>query len=121
MKICSFCKEEKEDSDFYSKGKKNKTSSYCKKCFNIYCGGRWIKRKLDMIRLKNSKCEDCNLEANDKNYYLFDFHHNDPSKKDMVWERMRKISLKSCIQEVQKCALLCCMCHRTRHFLEKDW
>jgi hypothetical protein len=119
MKTCSTCKEEKSDNCFYSKGKENRTNSLCKECFNNYCRDRWIQRKLDMINHKGSECEDCKLVATNQNYYLFDFHHKDPKQKDMVWERMRKISLSTCIEEVNKCALLCCMCHRTRHFFEK--
>ncbi len=121
MKTCSHCKEEKSENSFYKKGNENRTNSFCKKCFNDYCRDRWIKRKLDMIKYKGSKCEDCNMDANNQNYYLFDFHHNDPSQKDMAWERMRKISLSKCLEEIDKCSLLCCMCHRTRHFFsERD-
>jgi hypothetical protein len=119
MKTCSSCKEEKSEESFYKKGKENRTNSFCKKCFNNYCHDRWVKRKIEMIKYKESKCEDCSITADENNYYLFDFHHKDPKHKDMDWEKMRKVSLSTCIDEVDKCALLCCMCHRTRHFFEK--
>ena len=116
MKVCLSCQENKEDSEYYTKN--GRLYSKCKKCFNIYCGERWINRKIDMMLYKGGECVDCQLKATKENYYLFDFHHLNSSSKEMNWDKARQISLEDCKKEIDKCALLCCMCHRTRHFLE---
>ena len=114
MKICSTCKQEKEDTEFYKKGKENRTNSKCKRCFNDYCMQRWTNRKLEAIRNFGGKCLDCSGEYH---YSVFDFHHLDPSTKDVDWSKLRLRSDSAIKAELAKCVMLCANCHRMRHAL----
>ena len=114
-KICSTCNEEKLLSEFYST--KNKIQTLCKKCFNIYCVDRWIKKKIDAIVYKGSCCVDCSISYPEQPYVIFDFHHLEPTKKDVDWSKLRLRSDESIKNELDKCILLCANCHRKRHHL----
>ena len=51
---------------------------------------------------------------------VYDFHHLDPSKKDVgITSAMNKRSLKRILEEVEKCILLCANCHRVEHAGER--
>jgi hypothetical protein len=116
MKTCVTCNTEKPIESFYNRsGRKNKTHSMCKMCFNSYCTDRWIKKKIDAIVYKGSKCIDCNLQYPNEPYVIFDFHHLDPQQKDFDWSKLRLMSNQKIIIELDKCDLLCSNCHRKRH------
>jgi len=116
MKKCSTCKEDKNEVEFYSRGKnRSDTGNMCKVCFNAYCIQRWIQRKKDAILYKGHKCVDCGLIYTD-NYYVFDFHHLDPSIKEKDWNKLRLTSWENIKKELDGCILLCSNCHRTRHW-----
>ena len=89
---------------------------YCKSCFNEKCIKRWIERKIDALEYKGNECEDCNLLATRENYVVFDFHHLDPSTKEVSWQKLRLRSWTSIQEELDKCVLLCSNCHRLRHY-----
>jgi predicted nucleic acid-binding Zn ribbon protein len=71
-------------------------------------------RKLELIRLKGGQCEVCGYH---KNTAALCFHHRDPKQKrfsldlrdlsNRIWEAL--------LEEVEKCALLCCNCHAEAH------
>lgn len=75
---------------------------------------RSLKRKLDLIEMKGGKCEICGY---DKNVAALQFHHKDPTKKELKLDarslgnnRMEKI-----LKEFEKCDLLCANCHLELH------
>ena len=114
MKICCKCQTEKQVSEFYKRPeRKDGYQPYCKSCFSVYCAERWKRTKLKAIDYKGNKCQDC-----DKSFapYLYDFHHLDPTKKDVDWAKLRLRSWKRITTELDKCVLLCCMCHRVREY-----
>ena len=88
MSKCTDCKIQISIENAYRKSKKE-LNSRCKKCFNKYCMNRWIERKKDAIKNKGDKCYDCNRSFP---YPAYDFHHLDPSKKEMNWNKMRQSS-----------------------------
>jgi hypothetical protein len=110
--ICSKCKQNKSVSSFYKRSDRNWSHSYCKDCFNQYCSDRWIRKKEDAVKYKGGKCEDCKGVFP---YYIYDFHHLDPSKKEYTFSKIKGRSWKTITKELDKCVLLCCMCHRHRH------
>ena len=59
-------------------------------------------------------CADCNVSFEDHPEWV-DFHHPDPSVKDMAPSRLVRYSRKRLHAEVEKCVPLCANCHRTRH------
>lgn len=76
-----------------------------------------IKKKA--VEYKGGKCIKCNWSGDISG---FDFHHLDPTKKDfaisgrhaagMKWELLK--------MELDKCELLCAICHRIEHSGYKD-
>jgi len=117
-KICSTCNENKLITEFYST--KNRIQTLCKKCFNTYCVERWKQKKIDSIIYKGSKCLDCSLSYPEQPYVIFDFHHLNPSVKDVDWSKLRLKSNDSIKKELDKCVLLCSNCHRIRHHLNSS-
>lgn len=113
MITCTKCNQNKEETEFYKKYSENRLHSYCKACFNRYCMDRWTNTKIKAIEYKGGKCEDCNKKFA---HYLYDFHHLDPLQKDAEWTKMRRRSWEKIKIELDKCALLCCMCHRIREY-----
>ena len=117
-KICSSCKIDKPLDEFYIISKSNpKPYSKCKNCFNSYCVERWVKRKINAIKYKGSSCLDCGISFPEEPYVIFDFHHRDPSQKDVDWGKLKLRSQKSINTELDKCDLLCSNCHRKRHHM----
>lgn len=116
MKTCTACKEQKAEADFYSKGKENRMSSWCKSCFNKYCTARWTQIKMDTVAEHGGKCHDC---LGTYHPAVFEFHHLDPSQKDYEWSKLRLFSKPRRDAELAKCVMLCANCHRLRHALSR--
>lgn len=115
--ICKKCQQDKVLSDFYIRSnRKKRPQSYCKDCFNSYCKDRWQQRKHDAITYKGGKCVDCGIVSTTNNYFIFDFHHLDPNKKDFTWAKCKLRKWESVLLELDKCILLCSNCHRIRHY-----
>jgi len=111
MKICSKCKVEKEENEFYKKqGKQLQT--YCKKCLNTVQIVRWRERKKQAVIYKGGKCRQCGYN---KNYSALVFHHVDPSNKEFAWDKLRLYPWKVVLTELDKCDLLCSNCHAELH------
>ena len=73
------------------------------------------KIKLEAIEYKGGKCEICSY---DKCKEALEFHHRDPKEKDPnIKGALTRSSLKieDLKPELDKCALLCCRCHREIH------
>lgn len=115
MKLCFKCNILKSLDEFYNTPNRPTGSAYCKSCFNEYCIKRWIQNKIDAVMTKGGECQDCHLKLTDSHYSVFEFHHLDPTKKDISWNKMRLRSKKSRDKELEKCVLLCANCHRIRH------
>lgn len=115
-KRCTDCKKNKPLTGFY----KSATHSYgvmcyCKSCFNKRITQRWIKRKIDAIIYKGSRCQRCHLHLSDSYYAVFEFHHHDPKAKESNWTKLRLKSWTAIKSELDKCILLCANCHRIVH------
>lgn len=112
MKQCSKCNCNLPESEFYKKSN-SRLRSDCKSCFNSYCIERWKARKIKAMNLNGNRCLDCKQEYH---YSIYEFHHLDPSQKDMNWSKMRLVSDKKFKAELEKCVMLCANCHRLRHY-----
>ena len=110
MSKCTDCKVELNQDNAYRK--QNRLMSRCKPCFNTYCSKRWIQRREKAIADKGGVCLDCKKTFPS---VAFDFHHLDPSTKDMDWNKMRLVKEETLQAELAKCVLLCACCHRIRH------
>lgn len=75
---------------------------------------RGLKRKLHLIDLRGSCCENCGYN---KNLSALDFHHKDPNEKESQLD-MRNLSnstMEWILEEFEKCEVLCSNCHREEH------
>ena len=70
-------------------------------------------RKKKLVEMFGGSCPFCKY---DKCYKSFDFHHLDPSKKDMSVSRCGMLTKwNTIIKEVKKCIMICANCHREYH------
>src|SRR5271157_2054236 len=99
---------------------------FCSKdCNNVHSNQRFqnyksqqargIKRRLEFIRIKGSKCLRCSYS---KNYAALVFHHRLPDEKlfEIDARSCANRSLESLLLEIAKCDLLCANCHAEKHF-----
>lgn len=75
---------------------------------------RGRERKIQLIRIKGNKCEQCGY---DRNYAALEFHHKTPSKKTFPLDLRALLNRKwaMIVDEVEKCVLLCSNCHAEIH------
>lgn len=112
MKLCTKCNTLKDYTDFYKHPNRKGGTSYCKTCKNQYDMERWTKRKEEAILYKGGCCQNCGYS---KYYGALEFHHTDPSQKDVDWNKLRLRSWDKITYELDKCVLLCSNCHREEH------
>lgn len=134
MKICSKCKIEKDECEFFFKNKnKNILHSYCKKCKreidkNTYKNNTNGRKEKVRNRTNQSKIElrefyqeykksKCCEMCGEKRWYVLDFHHI-RDKKYEISQLIKKGSLKLLLNELDKCIPVCANCHREIHHKE---
>ena len=112
-KVCKRCNRSLSLDAFYWKGKTSTLQPYCKQCMLEYNAERKRKIKQQAVEYKGGKCSICGY---DKCLAALDFHHRNPSEKDLniAHSHIKFDKLKS---ELDKCDLLCCRCHREVHVL----
>lgn len=67
--------------------------------------------------LKNKSCKECG----ETNQLLFDFHHKNPKdKKAKIAHLINRACWKLVLEEIEKCEILCCVCHRLYHLKETN-
>jgi len=79
---------------------------------------RFIRRcskLLKCIEFKGNICIDCKKDLSDIPWDA-EFHHLDPKIKDGSVSQIMDNHWSIIIKELKKCVLLCCRCHRKRHF-----
>ena len=111
-KTCLQCGIEKSYDEFYNK------RNVCKECVRAFERQKYAK-KMNIINEFKSQfaCAHCG----DNRYYVLDFHHIDPSKKDYSISHNSHAKIETVMKEVKKCIALCSNCHREFHFLNKEY
>ena len=71
----------------------------------------------EAVELLGGKCSKCNLVFDP---VCYDFHHVNPSEKDLTIGENMLISKTKLFNEIKKCVLLCANCHRLTHKEIKD-
>lgn len=107
--FCKTCGE--TDKQFF----KNRVKTRCNKCLQKQSLQQLQKRKQRMIDYKGSVCQICGYS---KYTGALEFHHIDPSTKEMEVRSIPYARTKSwdkIITELDKCILLCSNCHREVH------
>ena len=119
-KKCTKCGKILPITDFNWRDKtKGTRRADCKYCHSQYMKDAYAKKQKEIQNLKSQyKCAKCG----DNRGYVLDFHHIDPSQKDVEVSRMisNNYRLDKVYNEIQKCICLCANCHREFHFLEKE-
>ncbi len=77
---------------------------------------REVGRKIVEKIKKNLSCSSCG----ESRYWLLDFHHTDPSKKEIRVSAMKSYKKEKILEEIDKCEVLCANCHRDLHYKEKS-
>jgi len=124
IKICKRCNLPKPAVEFYAALKRSEVTdkswvgrdSHCIPCRIKYAYGRREARKRQAVAHLGGKCLDCGLvDIPD----VYDFHHLDPSTKDGAISNLINRSWARIVVELEKCVLLCAVCHRKRHAVWK--
>jgi hypothetical protein len=115
-KYCPKCKKIKNKCDFYKVNTRSDAlQSKCKICNHNNVKARAKGIKLKMLEYKGNQCIDCSLHIKNTKACVFDFHHLDPSTKDINFNIIRWKSWDVIKKELDKCVILCSNCHRIRH------
>lgn len=135
-KICSTCKKKLPATEEYFSmrydRKKPQFQGKCKKCHSEYRKKHYEENKKKYIKKarvytdsvvswfldykKTLICEACG----DDRYWVLDFHHIDPTKKEKtVSSFIRGASKNKAMEEIKKCKVLCSNCHRDFHYNNK--
>lgn len=138
MKFCPRCKESLEFIMFSSNpSRKDRLQVYCIECMKLYRKEHYYKNKSqyydrnnktnkiladyrDSFKL-NAKCSNCGIEYPNEPY-LFEFDHLDKENKlYCVSQLVRKGSLLKLKEEINKCQILCLICHRRKTAKDLGW
>ena len=126
-KVCKgmFCKGRRRNSKYFYVCK-NKLSRKCKKCngYESMLKRRKNKEYIDNIKLKIGGCQKCDRMVTLETTCCFDFDHIVRDKKALNISALARYSYdaKGIIDnEIKKCQLLCCYCHRKKTFSECNY
>jgi hypothetical protein len=72
-------------------------------------------------KLRRGKCLACNLSVEKHNASEFDFDHRDREHKTGNVSKLKYCNVDRLINEMTKCDLLCCRCHRRKTLNNKDF
>lgn len=106
----------------------SKCELVCILCHRERTNSRLVQREKSKIRIRNSlfvleakRDKPCTICGKIYNPWQMEFDHISPSNKryDVSTMELTNYSLKAIGQEINKCRILCCLCHR-RH-TAKNW
>jgi len=89
-----------------------KTLVCSKECLNKKKQIRYKNKKINSVKLLGNKCKFCGYNTC---IDAFDFHHVNPTNKDTDIGQLLNCSWERIKKELEKCILLCCVCHREEH------
>lgn len=84
----------------------------CKKCRTEAVSLKRRRNKLKLVKYKGGKCERCGY---DKCIDALEFHHLDPTEKEIPIGSGDIKSFEKLKKEADKCILLCSNCHKEIH------
>lgn len=121
-RICRYCNKQLPLMNFEIM-KVVKGKSYrrwrCKTCQNDSKIARRNRIRNWVLDLKKTlQCSQCSED----DFRLLDFHHANNKHKDFnIGDAIRKgLSQKKILNEIKKCKVLCCKCHRILHWEESN-
>lgn len=81
-----------------------------------YQVNRWREIKKKAVEFMGGKCSCCGF---DKHPAALQFHHLDPTEKEVSWNKLRLRSWEKIVTELNKCIILCANCHSIEHSKSK--
>ena len=73
-------------------------------------------RKIFCIHEKGDACSVCGVKYDGENAAIFEFHHVDPSTKELeIGSSMMGVAWERTLAELDKCILVCANCHHLIH------
>lgn len=85
---------------------------------NLYTTARFRRKKMEAAKYLGDACHVCKQKFP---YYVYDFHHKDPTRKSMsAGYAFRRYSWERIKAELDDCMLLCANCHRIEHNKQYD-
>lgn len=133
-KKCRVCGEIKELKDFhFNKSCTKGVTGTCRECNHkrvkawyaenleqrsSSARDRCQDRKDEAIAHFGDKCTDC---KGTYPRYVYQFHHLDPSKKDVNPSAALRRTPERMWEELKKCVMLCANCHMIRHHSGKEY
>jgi hypothetical protein len=120
---CIICHKKLKDTQLKFCSKECKKESHSRNNRNWYPvqKKRGQDRKKELVLIKGGKCECCSY---DKNLSALEFHHRDPNDKvsELDSRILSNRTWEFCLEEAEKCLLLCSNCHREHHCPDfNDW
>jgi hypothetical protein len=135
-KICPSCKDEKEVKEFnLNVSRKDGLSRTCKTCSKTEQIKSYQKRKSKYITNRKNyvfrnktfiikylkifgKCVDCGI----KDIRVLEFDHINGNKVNSIAQLIQDaVSINTLKQEIKKCEIRCCNCHRIKTIITLDW
>lgn len=113
MKVCSKCGKEKSITEFYKKGER--LQAECKECFKERRLQAYYEKQEKVNEIKcDSGCVVCGYSEHS---VCLDLHHRDGEDKENNVSRLvtQNASWKKIQSEIDKCIVLCAICHRKLH------
>lgn len=116
-KVCSKCKIEKDESEFYSnKRTPDGLDYYCKGCRRGSSGSsesswKYIEDAKNFVESLKTECCKCGEDRP----WVIQFHHVDPKNKSFTISNHGTRSRSSIWKEASKCVCLCSNCHDEFH------
>jgi hypothetical protein len=137
MKICTKCKQEKDESSFYvDRSHKDGLSYYCKDCArkrgrDFYHNNpnqknkvvtrskanRIVLKEYVVSYLKEHPCVDCG----ESDIRCLDFDHRSDKIKAISKILQESLSLNVLTNEIGKCDVRCANCHRKKTATDFNW
>lgn len=108
-KFCRRCSQTLSSDQFYTRRSGSGLMPYCKPCTNDEAMDRQRRLKVQCVLYRGGECQICGYDACAA---AMDFHHIDPAQKDFSISHYKKTSFDKIKDELDKCILLCCRCHR---------
>ena len=107
--FCRKCGDKKLDNLMSQKGRRH---FCCKQCDSNRVKSRQRNLKLQFAAYKGGKCNRCGYN---RCMAALDFHHRDPSQKDLDWNQLKKREFNEVKIELDKCDLVCKNYHAEIH------
>lgn len=129
MKVCFTCKEEKDLSQFRKdKSRADGYQSSCKVCASNKIRSAYTQKYGEKARQRNKEIGNRNREAiaqykakigclicREADPCCLEFHHIDPTLKEIGIAENVSSSLERLFKEIEKCVCLCSNCHKKVH------